>query len=60
MAFSFARILIPVNFDGNSIAALEVAAQMACQNDGTLLLLHVVPTVVAPTGMPLYVDLYKR
>jgi len=59
MSFPFRRILSPVDFDDNSLAALEMAAQIARQNDGTVLLFHVVPMVIAPTGMPLYVDIYK-
>ena len=59
MSFPFRRILSPVDFDDNSLAALEVAAQLARQNDGTVLPFHVVPMVVAPTGMPVYVDIYK-
>jgi nucleotide-binding universal stress UspA family protein len=59
MSFPFRRILSPVDFDDNSLAALEVAAQMARQDDGTVLLFHVVPMVIAPTGMPVYVDIYK-
>ncbi len=59
MSFPFRRILSPVDFDDNSLAALETAAQIARQNDGTVLLFHVVPMVIAPTGMPLYVDIYK-
>lgn len=59
MSYPFKRILSPVDFDDNSPVALEVAAQIARQNDGTILLLHVVPMMIAPTDMPLYVDLYK-
>jgi acetoin utilization protein AcuB len=59
MSFPFRRILNPVDFDDNSLAALEVAAQMARENDGTVLLFHVVPMVIVPAHMPVYVDLYK-
>jgi nucleotide-binding universal stress UspA family protein len=59
MAFPYRRILSPVDFDENSMAALDVAVQMARQNDGTVFLLHVVPVIIPPTGMPVYVDLYK-
>jgi len=59
MSYPFRRILSPIDFDDNSLAALEVAAQIARDNEGMVLLLHVVPMVVAPTGMPIYVDLYK-
>lgn len=58
MSFPFRRILSPLDFDDNSLAALEVAAQMARQNDGTVLLFHVVPMMIAP-AMPVYVDIYK-
>ena len=59
MSYPFRRILSPIDFDDNSLAALDVAAQIARDNDGIVLLLHVVPMVVAPTGMPIYVDIYK-
>jgi nucleotide-binding universal stress UspA family protein/CBS domain-containing protein len=59
MSYPFKRILSPVDFEDNSLAALEVAAQIARQNDGTILLFHVVPMMIAPTDMPLYVDVYK-
>ncbi len=59
MSYPFRRILSPIDFDENSLAALDVAAQIARDNDGTVVLLHVVPMIVPPTGMPVYVDLYK-
>jgi CBS domain-containing protein len=59
MSYPFGRILCPVDFDDNSLAALEVAAQIARQNDGTVSLFHVVPIMIAPTAMPAYVDIYK-
>ena len=59
MSYPFRRILCPIDFDDNSLAALDVAAQIARDNQGTVLVAHVVPMIVAPTGMPVYVDLYK-
>ena len=59
MAHSFRRILCPVDFDDNSMQALDTAADIARENSGTVLVLHVVPMIVEPTGMPIYVDLYK-
>src|ERR1700686_903464 len=59
MAFPFRRTLGPVDFDEDSLAAREVAGQIARQNDGTVLLFHVVPMMIAPTDMPVYVDIYK-
>ncbi|HYL59805.1 MAG TPA: universal stress protein [Candidatus Acidoferrales bacterium] len=59
MAFPFRKILCPVDFEENSMLALEAAADLARANDGTLLVMHVVPMVIPPTGMPVYVDLYR-
>jgi nucleotide-binding universal stress UspA family protein/predicted transcriptional regulator len=59
MAFPFRRILCPVDFDDSSMYALETAANLCRQNDGTIFLLHVVPMIILPTGAPVYVDLYK-
>jgi nucleotide-binding universal stress UspA family protein len=59
MSYPFRRILSPIDFDDNSLAALDVAAQIARDNDGMLLLLHVVPMIVPATGLPVYVDIYK-
>ena len=59
MAQQFRRILCPVDFDDNSMQALDTAANLARESDGTVYLLHVVPMIIAPTGMPVYVDLYR-
>jgi universal stress protein A len=60
MAFPFKRILAPVDFDPSSLMALESAAKLAKQNDGTVFVLHIVPVDMDVTGMPQYVDLIKR
>ncbi|MFZ2059477.1 MAG: universal stress protein, partial [Candidatus Binatus sp.] len=59
MTEQFRRILCPVDFDDNSMQALDTAAKLARDTNGTVFVLHVVPMIVAPTGMPVYVDLYK-
>jgi len=59
MAFPYRRILTPVEFDEVSESAMGTAARMAAENEGTVFVLHVVPMVMAPTGMPNYVDIYK-
>lgn len=59
MSLSYQRILCPIDFDDNSIAALGTAADLARRSDGTLYVLHVVPMIVQPTAMPVYVDIYK-
>jgi nucleotide-binding universal stress UspA family protein len=60
MAFPYKRILAPVDFDESSLSALETAANLARQNDGTVFVLHIVPVDIDVTGMPQYVDLIKR
>jgi universal stress protein A len=60
MAFPFKRILVPVDFDQSSLKALEIAAKIAQQNDGTVFVLHIVPVEMDVSGMPQYVDLIKR
>jgi nucleotide-binding universal stress UspA family protein len=40
-----ARILCAVDFDVNSLAALDLARDLVCNNGGTLYVLHVVPSV---------------
>ena len=48
MAQLFGKILCPVDFDDNSMAALDVACKVAAQNDASLCLIHVIPFPVAP------------
>jgi nucleotide-binding universal stress UspA family protein len=50
MAFPYRRILNPVDFDENSMEAVEAASEFARQNDGTVILLHVIPAFPVPRG----------
>jgi nucleotide-binding universal stress UspA family protein len=59
MAFPFRNILCPVDFDDSSMSALETAGDIARQHDGTVFVLHVVPMIGPPIGMPVYVQLYE-
>ncbi|MBV8361488.1 MAG: universal stress protein [Deltaproteobacteria bacterium] len=59
MGFPFRNILCPVDFDDSSMYALDLAGEIARQNDGSVLVLHVVPMIVPPVGMPVYVHLYQ-
>jgi nucleotide-binding universal stress UspA family protein len=59
MPFPYKRILCPVDFEQNSLSALGAAADLARGSDGTVYVLHVVPMIVQPTAMPVYVDIYK-
>lgn len=62
MAFPYRRILTPVDFDDDSSshAALTAATRIAVENDGMVLVLHVVPMVIPPVGMPNYMDIYAN
>ena len=50
MAQSFRKILCPIDFDDNSIAALDLACKEPAQNDAALCLMHVVPFPIAPVA----------
>jgi universal stress protein A len=52
MATLFSRILCPVDFDDNSMAALEFAANLAQVHQATLYVLHVVRAPTAPSEVP--------
>ena len=58
MSLPFRRILCPIDFGDNSLEALDTAATVIRENDGVLFVLHVVPMVLPPTGMPSYVNIY--
>jgi len=58
MAFPFMKILCPIDFDDNSMAALDTAARMARESGGILEVLHVVPIMMQPGGMPIHIDVY--
>jgi universal stress protein A len=49
----FRKILCPVSFDANSIAAVELACELAEGKNATVYLLHVVPDVPPPTPIQL-------
>ncbi|MGO9607256.1 MAG: universal stress protein [Candidatus Binataceae bacterium] len=52
MAKFFKRILCPVDFDDNSMVALQYARDLAKEHDATLYLMHVVFIPVASPGFP--------
>jgi nucleotide-binding universal stress UspA family protein len=59
MALLFRNILCPVDFDDSSMDALQLAADIASQNNSTVLVLHAVSRIVAPARLTGYFDLYK-
>jgi len=48
----FGKILCPVDFDRNSIAALDIAVKLAQQNRAVLHVVHVVPVALSGLGFP--------
>jgi nucleotide-binding universal stress UspA family protein len=52
MAFPYQIILCPVDFDDNSLKALDRAAEIARHMKGKLVLLHVIPIVMQPGEVP--------
>jgi Universal stress protein family len=46
----FKRILCPMDFDDNSLKALNFASRLASENDAELYLLHVCSIVFVPLG----------
>ena len=48
----FERILCPIDFDQNSMAALDFAARMARESKGALYVLHVVRAPFQPSEVP--------
>ncbi len=59
MALPYKKILCPIDFEDNSMAALESATEIARREGGTVYLLHIVPKLVQPMGMPMETDLYQ-
>jgi nucleotide-binding universal stress UspA family protein len=59
MAFPYKKILCPVAFDENSLAALDRAVEIARQFNSSLVLVHVLPIVIALGEVPPPVALYE-
>lgn len=53
MTQTFQKILCPVDFDDNCMAALEMACKVATRNDALLCVMHVVAIPAHATEMPL-------
>jgi universal stress protein A len=53
VATFFKKILCPIDFDNNSIAALRYARDLAKQQDATLYVVHVFFVPLASPGFPL-------
>jgi universal stress protein A len=60
MAFPYKTILCPVEFDKNSLTALDDAVEIARHFGAGLILLHVVPVVVAAGEVPPPLSMYEK
>lgn len=60
MEAQYQKILCPVDFDDDSIAALDAAVELAKAKSATIFLLHVVPRVIQPMGMPADLSAYDE
>ena len=56
MAYPFKKILCPIDFDDNSIAALDAAAEMARQAGATIEIFHAVPIAIQPSEAPIFIE----
>jgi nucleotide-binding universal stress UspA family protein len=52
MTPAFRKIICPVDFDDNSMAALDMACRVAAQDDASICLMHVVDIPAHSTEMP--------
>lgn len=59
MAFPYKTILCPVDFDENSLAALDKAVEIARHLGSSIILVHVLPLIVALGEVPPPVALYE-
>ena len=60
MAFPYRKILCPMDFDENSLQALDKAIEIARHFHATMIVMHVVPMVVELTDIPHSADQYKE
>ena len=59
MAFPYKTILCPVDFDENSLAALDKAVEIARHLGSSIILVHVLPLVIVPGEVPPPLGLYE-
>jgi nucleotide-binding universal stress UspA family protein len=55
----FKKILCPVDFDENSIAALKTAGELARQSEAIVEVLHVIPINIQPADAPVFMEVYS-
>jgi nucleotide-binding universal stress UspA family protein len=60
MAFPYRKILCPIDFDDNSMLALDKAIEIARHFGAAVLLVHALPLVVQFGEVPIPVELYEE
>ena len=60
MAFPYRKILCPIDFDDNSLLALDNAIEIARHFGAAVSLVHVIPLVVQFGEVPIPVELYEE
>jgi nucleotide-binding universal stress UspA family protein len=60
MAFPYRKILCPIDFDDNSMRALDSAIELARHFGATIFLVHVVPLLLQFSDVPIPFDLYEE
>ena len=60
MAFPYRKILCPIDFDDNSMRALDKAIEIARHFGAAVLLVHALPLVVQFGEVPIPVELYEE
>jgi len=58
MAFPYRKILCPIDFDENSLRALDRAVEIARHFGAAVILVHAIPLVAQLGNFPMPVDLY--
>ena len=59
MAFPYKTILCPIDFDENSLAALDKAIEIARHHNGKIILIYILPMVLALGEVPPPAALYQ-
>lgn len=60
MVFPYRKILCPIDFDDNSMRALDKAVEIARQFKSEIILVHAVPIVLQFSDYPIPADLYEE
>jgi nucleotide-binding universal stress UspA family protein len=60
MGFPYSKVLCPIDFDANSLTALDEAIKIARHFKAAIFLVHVVPLIVPFGEVPIPPELYEK